>query len=294
MHEYGVAARLRGPAARRCDRRRGPTARAGAERATSAGKLVEGGASIDVKAACNSDNLRRPACGSGDSDAGRRRSVAAPAFITDDPRGSPTFRGSLHDDPRHRRRRLSSATSCSTGWRRPDEPVVNLDALTYAGNLENLASLQGDARHVFVAGRHHRPRAARPPARRRTSPRAIVHFAAETHVDRTIHGPGDFIRTNVEGTFTLLEARARWLALDGDAKAAFRFHHVSTDEVYGSLSAERPAVRRDRTPTSPTARTRPARRPATTWSAPGTTPTACRWSRPTAATTTARTTSPRS
>ncbi|GAA5169765.1 dTDP-glucose 4,6-dehydratase [Viridibacterium curvum] len=116
-----------------------------------------------------------------------------------------------------------------------DEPVVNLDKLTYAGNLANLQSLQGDARHVFVQGdicdrglvetllTTHRPR-------------AIVHFAAESHVDRSIHGPGEFMRTNVEGTFTLLEAaRAYWSGLEGGAKGGFRFHHVSTDEVYGSL-----------------------------------------------------------
>jgi len=121
-----------------------------------------------------------------------------------------------------------------------DEPVVNLDALTYAGNRANLASLDGDARHVFVHGdicdrelidrllaQHH--------------PRAIVHFAAESHVDRSIHGPGEFMRTNVTGTFTLLEAaRGYWGALEGDDKAAFRFHHVSTDEVYGSLKPTDP------------------------------------------------------
>lgn len=122
-----------------------------------------------------------------------------------------------------------------------DEPVVNLDALTYAGNLESLASLQGNPRHVFVQGDiTDRALVDRLLAEHR--PRAIVHFAAESHVDRSIHGPGDFIRTNVNGTFTLLEAaRAHWLSLDPDAKAAFRFHHVSTDEVYGSLSPTAPA-----------------------------------------------------
>ncbi|NWG75637.1 MAG: dTDP-glucose 4,6-dehydratase, partial [Rubrivivax sp.] len=122
-----------------------------------------------------------------------------------------------------------------------DEPVVNLDALTYAGNLRNLASLQGDARHVFVHGDiGDRALVDRLLAEHR--PRAIVHFAAESHVDRSIHGPGTFVKTNVEGTFTLLEAaRAYWSALDGDAKARFRFHHVSTDEVYGSLGPNDPA-----------------------------------------------------
>jgi dTDP-glucose 4,6-dehydratase len=121
-----------------------------------------------------------------------------------------------------------------------DEPVVNLDVLTYAGNLENLASLKDDARHVFVQG-DICDRALIDQLLSTHQPRAIVHFAAESHVDRSIHGPGAFMRTNVEGTFTLLEAaRAFWSALEGDAKAAFRFHHVSTDEVYGSLKAEDP------------------------------------------------------
>jgi dTDP-glucose 4,6-dehydratase len=115
------------------------------------------------------------------------------------------------------------------------EAVVNLDALTYAGNLESLASLAGDARHVFVHG-DIGDRALLDALFAEHRPRAVVHFAAESHVDRSIHGPGAFIKTNVEGTFTLLEAaRAYWTALAADAKAAFRFHHVSTDEVYGSL-----------------------------------------------------------
>jgi dTDP-glucose 4,6-dehydratase len=116
-----------------------------------------------------------------------------------------------------------------------DEPVVNLDKLTYAGNLETLASLAGDPRHIFVHGDIcDRALVDRLLAEHR--PRAIVHFAAESHVDRSIHGPGEFMRTNVEGSFSLLEAaRAWWGAQEGEAKAAFRFHHVSTDEVYGSL-----------------------------------------------------------
>ena len=116
------------------------------------------------------------------------------------------------------------------------EPVVNLDALTYAGNLESLASLKDDPRHVFVHG-DICDRTLLDRLFAQHKPRAVVHFAAESHVDRSIHGPGAFIKTNIEGTFTLLEAaRAHWSTLDGDAKAAFRFHHVSTDEVYGSLS----------------------------------------------------------
>jgi dTDP-glucose 4,6-dehydratase len=121
-----------------------------------------------------------------------------------------------------------------------DESVVNLDALTYAGNRENLASIDGDARHIFVHGDIcDRALIDRLLAEHR--PRAIVHFAAESHVDRSIHGPGEFMNTNVTGTFTLLEAaRGHWNMLEGDAKAAFRFHHVSTDEVYGSLGPNDP------------------------------------------------------
>ncbi len=116
-----------------------------------------------------------------------------------------------------------------------DEAVLNLDALTYAGNLSSLRSLQGDPRHVFVHGDiTDRPLLDRLLAEHR--PRAVIHFAAESHVDRSIHGPAAFVKTNVEGTFTLLEAaRRHWSGLPGDEKAAFRFHHVSTDEVYGSL-----------------------------------------------------------
>ncbi|MDR3158888.1 MAG: dTDP-glucose 4,6-dehydratase [Zoogloeaceae bacterium] len=119
-----------------------------------------------------------------------------------------------------------------------DEPVVNLDKLTYAGNLENLAALAHDARHVFVEG-DIADRALVDALLARHKPRALAHFAAESHVDRSIRGPGEFIRTNVEGAFTLLEAaRAYWSALPQAEKAAFRFHHVSTDEVYGSLAPE--------------------------------------------------------
>jgi dTDP-glucose 4,6-dehydratase len=122
-----------------------------------------------------------------------------------------------------------------------DEPVLNLDVLTYAGNLENLASLQGRAQHLFVQG-DICDRALLDRLLAEHRPRAIVHFAAESHVDRSIHGPGAFMRTNIEGTYTLLEAaRAHWSSLAEADKAAFRFHHVSTDEVYGSLSASDPA-----------------------------------------------------
>lgn len=121
------------------------------------------------------------------------------------------------------------------------ERIVNLDALTYAGNAENLRSLEGDARHVFVQG-DICDRALIDRLLGEHRPRAIVHFAAESHVDRSIHGPGAFIKTNVDGTFTLLEsARAHWNTLNDDDQARFRFHHVSTDEVYGSLKPADPA-----------------------------------------------------
>ena len=125
--------------------------------------------------------------------------------------------------------------------RETDEPLVNLDKLTYAGNAENLAGLAGDARHRFVQGDIN-DAALVGELLARQKPRAIVHFAAESHVDRSIHGPAEFIQTNINGTFTLLEAvRAYWSSLDAGAKAAFRFLHVSTDEVYGSLGADDPA-----------------------------------------------------
>ncbi|MDD5240714.1 MAG: dTDP-glucose 4,6-dehydratase [Sulfuricella sp.] len=115
------------------------------------------------------------------------------------------------------------------------EPVVNLDKLTYAGNLESLASLKDDARHLFVRGDvNDRELVAKLLAGHK--PRAIIHFAAESHVDRSISGPDEFIQTNINGTFSLLEAtRAYWQELGGVEKDAFRFLHVSTDEVYGSL-----------------------------------------------------------
>lgn len=118
-----------------------------------------------------------------------------------------------------------------------DEPVINLDKLTYAGNLQTLASLENDPRHLFVQGDiGDRELVSR--LLQQHQVRAVINFAAESHVDRSIHGPGDFIETNVVGTFNLLESvRAYWNGLEGETKAAFRFLHVSTDEVYGTLSA---------------------------------------------------------
>ena len=133
------------------------------------------------------------------------------------------------------------------------DSVVNLDKLTYAGNLQNLASLEGNPRNLFVRGdigdadllgkllAEHQPR-------------AIVNFAAESHVDRSIHGPGEFIQTNMVGTFHLLEAtRAYWGSLGAEDQKKFRFLHVSTDEVYGSLKPEDPAFKETNTyePNSP-------------------------------------------
>jgi dTDP-glucose 4,6-dehydratase len=121
------------------------------------------------------------------------------------------------------------------------DAVINLDKLTYAGNLENLASLSGNERHLFAKGDiGDKELVARLLAEHR--PRAIINFAAESHVDRSIHGPAEFIETNIVGTFNLLEAaRAYWSGLNDGAKAVFRFLHVSTDEVYGSLSPTDPA-----------------------------------------------------
>lgn len=122
-----------------------------------------------------------------------------------------------------------------------DELVVNLDKLTYAGNLENLAALQGDTRHHFVQGDiGDGALVARLLAQ--FTPRAVLNFAAESHVDRSIEGPGEFIQTNIVGTFNLLEAvRAHWNALAQSEQSSFRFLHVSTDEVYGSLGKTDPA-----------------------------------------------------
>ena len=118
------------------------------------------------------------------------------------------------------------------------EPVVNFDKLTYAGNLNNLASVKDDARHIFVQGDIiDTPLLSQ--LFEQYKPRAVVHFAAESHVDRSIHNPGAFVTTNVNGTFSLLEAaRAYWNTLSGSERESFRFLHVSTDEVYGTLSAD--------------------------------------------------------
>ena len=131
--------------------------------------------------------------------------------------------------------------------------VVNLDKLTYAGNLQNLSSLEGNVQHVFVRG-DIGDAAQVAQLLAQYQPRAIVNFAAESHVDRSIHGPGEFIQTNMVGTFHLLEAtRAYWGQLDKADQQNFRFLHVSTDEVYGSLKPEDPAFTETKTyePNSP-------------------------------------------
>ena len=134
-----------------------------------------------------------------------------------------------------------------------DEPVVNLDKLSYAGNLENLASLQRNERHIFVKGDIGDATLV-PQLLAQYQPRAVVNFAAESHVDRSIHGPGAFVQNNIVGTYQLLESvRAYWNGLDAQAKANFRFLHVSTDEVYGSLAKSDPAFTESNTyqPNSP-------------------------------------------
>lgn len=119
-----------------------------------------------------------------------------------------------------------------------DEPVVNLDKLTYAGNLQTLASLHDDPRHVFVQGDIGDTTLVSE-LLAKYQPRSVINFAAESHVDRSIHGPADFIQTNVLGTFNLLESvRAYWHGLPAESKSAFRFLHISTDEVYGTLGAD--------------------------------------------------------
>jgi len=118
---------------------------------------------------------------------------------------------------------------------RKSEGVVNLDKLTYAGNRENLSIVEGDARHIFVQGDIGDP-ALVADLLVKFKPRAVINFAAESHVDRSIHGPEDFIQTNIVGVFRLLESvRGYWQKLQGKASDGFRFLHVSTDEVYGSL-----------------------------------------------------------
>ena len=122
-----------------------------------------------------------------------------------------------------------------------DEKIVNLDKLTYAGNLESLASLKNNPRHVFVQG-DIGDVALLPKLLAEHQPRAVLNFAAESHVDRSIHGPGEFIETNIVGTFRLLESvRGYWHGLNAQAQSQFRFLHVSTDEVYGSLEPQDPA-----------------------------------------------------
>ena len=117
-----------------------------------------------------------------------------------------------------------------------EEGVVNLDVVNYAGNMENLISLAGNERHIFIRGDIGNSVLVSE-LLQRYRPRAVIHLAAESHVDRSIHGPETFIETNIVGTFRLLEAvRSYWYELDGKAKRDFRFLHVSTDEVYGSLA----------------------------------------------------------
>lgn len=182
-----------------------------------------------------------------------------------------------------------------------NDSVLNLDKLTYAGNLESLASVSTSDRYAFeqvdICNRAELDRVFA-----QHQPDAVMHLAAESHVDRSITGPADFIETNIVGTYMLLEAaRAYWNGLDDVRKAAFRFHHISTDEVYGDLphpdevaAGEALPLFTETTPTHPAAPILLPKPPATIWYALGAVLTACRPLSPIAPTTTAHITSPRS
>ena len=170
--------------------------------------------------------------------------------------------------------------------------VLTLDALTYAGCKASLRAVEGRNNHRFLEA-DICDRAAMDTAIAGFRPDRIMHLAAESHVDRSITGAADFIQTNVVGTFTLLEAaRCYWNGLAVEAKAGFRFLHVSTDEVYGSLGGE--GLFQETTPYDPVRPTRLRRPHRTTWPRLGNAPTDCRSSSPTARTTTAPITSPKS
>ena len=161
--------------------------------------------------------------------------------------------------------------------------------MTSAGNLETLANLQGNVRHTFVQSDICAAELVSSLLTRH-KPRAVINFAAKSRVDSSIYSPGEFVQTNIVGTVRLLEAvRAYWKDLQLNAKTGFRFLHVSTDEVYGAFGPGKAAFS-EPTPTNPAALTAPARLPATTWCAPGTTPMVCRCSPLTAATITVRST----
>lgn len=171
------------------------------------------------------------------------------------------------------------------------DSVVNVDKLTYAGNLESLAEVSQNSRYSFervdICDRDQIDRVLR-----EHQPDAIMHLAAESHVDRSISGPSEFIQTNIIGTYTLLEAaRQYWVALDDTRKANFRFHHISTDEVYGDLEGPEDLFT-ETTPYQPSSRTLPARQVPTTWFVRGRVLMACRLWSPTAPTTMAHATSP--
>lgn len=189
-----------------------------------------------------------------------------------------------------------------------EDEVVNLDKLTYAGNLESLAEVNDNGRYTFeqvdICNRTEVDRVLK-----EHQPDAIMHLAAESHVDRSIDGPADFIETNIVGTYTLLEAaRQYWQTLETDRRKNFRFHHISTDEVYGDLGSipsppagegqgERGAFHhysQKKPPTIQAHHTRPAKPAQTISSAPGTGRMGCPYWSPTAPTTTAPTTFPRS
>ena len=157
-----------------------------------------------------------------------------------------------------------------------NEAVVNLDNLTYAGNLQNLASLKGNPGHIFAHGDIGNCKLVAE-LLLKYKPRAVLNFAAESHVDRSIHGPEDFIQTNIMGTFRLLEeVRAYWNQLEGDDKSNFRFLHVSTDEDMAPWTKKNPLSPKP-IGMNPIAPTQPARQPVTSWYALTTTPIACQF-----------------
>lgn len=156
-----------------------------------------------------------------------------------------------------------------------EHSVLNLDKLTYAGNLESLAAVEDNPRYQFLqADIADRERVSE--ALLEFQPDAIMHLAAESHVDRSIDGPAEFIQTNIVGTYQLLEAtRAYWQSLPVERREAFRFHHISTDEVYGDLHGVDDLFT-ETTPYAPSSPYSPARPRRITWCAPGSVPTGCR------------------
>ena len=158
--------------------------------------------------------------------------------------------------------------------RHTDHSVVNVDKLTYAGNLESLKSVAASPRYAFeqvdICNRTELERVFAV-----HQPDAVMHLAAESHVDRSIDGAAAFVETNIVGTYTLLEAaRAYWQQMPSEKRSAFRFHHISTDEVYGDLHGSDDLFT-ETTPYAPSSPYSASKHPAIIWCAPGCAPTAC-------------------